>query len=143
MLFSIGVESPKNENEAFGLIVPALCNDEYGCFSAADSEQEIAAMVTEAIGLIVEDMIEAGASALEIVDKGVMSYRKVEDYAHCDLWLLLEVDLSAYEGKPKRINISLPDVLIQRIDNQVKSSAGLYRDRSHFLAVAAKNEMRL
>jgi hypothetical protein len=48
-------------------------------------------------------------------------YRQVEDYNHCDGWLPLDMDLTASMGKPKRINVGLPDGLIQRIDTRVKS----------------------
>lgn len=142
MLFSIGVETPKQDDEAFGLIVPALCNDDYACHSAADNEEAIVEMATEAIVMVIEEMMSQGMSILDIKDTGVMGYRQLADYDYCEAWLMLDVDLSNFEGKPKRINISLPDVLIQRIDNRVKASSGHYRDRSHFLAVAAKHEMQ-
>ncbi|QMR42946.1 type II toxin-antitoxin system HicB family antitoxin (plasmid) [Klebsiella aerogenes] len=54
---------------------------------------------------------------------------------------MVEVDLSEFEGKPQRINISLPDTLIKRIDNAVKGNTS-YRDRSHFLAEAARHELK-
>jgi metal-responsive CopG/Arc/MetJ family transcriptional regulator len=43
------------------------------------------------------------------------------------------------ESKPQCINISLPDIFIERIDNHVKQPASGYRDRSHFHAVAARH----
>lgn len=141
MLFSIGVEFPKTEDQAFGLVVPALCDGDYACYSAADSEADIPAMAKEAILLMIETMVDDNQLVSGISDRGVMHYRASEDYAYCDAWLLLELDLSDYEGKPKRINISLPDTLIARIDAYVKSSPE-YSDRSHFLAMAARHEMR-
>ncbi|KER02484.1 hypothetical protein MEG1DRAFT_02939 [Photorhabdus temperata subsp. temperata Meg1] len=33
MFFSVGVELPKDENTAYGLVIPALCTEDYGCFS--------------------------------------------------------------------------------------------------------------
>lgn len=53
---------------------------------------------------------------------------------------VIDVDLSGFEGKPQRINISLPDTLIKRIDNVVVSNP-IYRDRSHFLAEDARHEL--
>ncbi|EOR1523346.1 type II toxin-antitoxin system HicB family antitoxin, partial [Escherichia coli] len=53
----------------------------------------------------------------------------------------IDVDLSEIEGKQQRINISLPDVLIRRIDGYVRESGGVYKDRSHFLAQAARHEL--
>lgn len=104
MLFSIGVELPKDDDQAFGLVVPALCEADYGCFSAADEESEIPTTAKEAIILMVESMIEDGYPLLNVQDKGVMYYRTQEGYAFCDAWLLLDIDLSNVEGKPKRIN---------------------------------------
>lgn len=94
MLFTIGVECPKSENEAFGLVVPALCDGGYACFSAANTEQEIAVMANEAITMMLEVMLDDGASVLDIEDKGMMYYREQEDYSHCDAWLKLDIDLS-------------------------------------------------
>lgn len=141
MLFSIGVELPKDKDQAFGLVVPALCDANYACFSAADLESEIPSMAKEAIIDMVEVMIDDGYPLLNVQDKGVVYYRAQDDYAHCDAWLLLDIDLSDFSGKPKRINISMPDTLIAKIDEYVKSS-NEYKDRSHFLAMAARHEMR-
>lgn len=141
MLFSVGVELPANDNEAFGMVVPALCAIELGCFSAADSEEEIIPMVTEAITMMLEELRDQGRTLDTVKDLGVMRYRTDPEYAYCQAWLMLEVDTSAFEGKPKRINVSLPDTLIQHIDNRVKASHGQYRDRSHFLAVSARHEL--
>jgi metal-responsive CopG/Arc/MetJ family transcriptional regulator len=35
----------------------------------------------------------------------------------------------------------MPDTLINRIDQKVKTSPERYRDRSHFLATAARHEL--
>lgn len=142
MLFSIGVELPTHDDEAFGLVVPALCAVGLGCFSAADSEDEIIPMVTEAITMMLEELRDQGRTLDTIKDLGVMHYRTDPEYAYCGAWLMLDIDTSAFEGKPKRINVSLPDNLIQHIDNRVKASHGQYRDRSHFLAVSARHELQ-
>ena len=141
MFFSVGVEMPANENEAFGLVVPALCNDDFGCVSAADYQDEIAEMVREAILLIVDLMVERGMDITQLKDAGPFVYAVNPEFAYCSQWLLVDVDLSALEGKQQRINISLPDALLERIDNRVKQPASGYRDRSHFLAVAARHEL--
>ncbi|MCX2960317.1 type II toxin-antitoxin system HicB family antitoxin [Rodentibacter caecimuris] len=141
MLFTVGVETPKAENEAFGLVVPALFNEEYSCFSAADTTEEIVPMVTEAIHLMLEGMAEDGFDISQIKDQGFTYYKQQEDFAHCDSWLLIDVDITAYFGKRQRVNVVLPQYLIDRIDNRVAHSH-FYRDRSHFLAVASQNELQ-
>lgn len=140
MLFSVGVETPKNDNEAYGLIVPALCNDKYGCISAADTTDDIAPMVKDVISLVLEDMSENDEDTSAIVDEGFDVYRQQADYQHCDTWLLIEVDISDYLGKHQRVNITVPDYLLKRIDKRVNDSSD-YKNRSHFLSVAAQHEL--
>jgi Arc/MetJ-type ribon-helix-helix transcriptional regulator len=141
MFFSVGVEMPANDNEAYGLIVPSLCNDDFCCVSAADSQDQIAEMVREAILLIADEMVKRGVDITQMKDAGPFVYAANPEYTYCKQWLLVDVDLSALEGKPQRINISLPDALLERIDNRVKQPSSGYRDRSHFLAVAARHEL--
>ena len=140
MFFTLGIETPTNDNEAYGVVVPALCNDKYGCFSGADNEEDIPAMATEAILLTIQDMIESGEYDISDIKNNHLSYQKNSDYAYCDTWVIIYVDVSKFSGKQKRINITLPDVLIDRIDNTVKNNS-IYKDRSHFLAEAAINEL--
>ena len=141
MLFTIGIETPANENEAYGIAVPALSTEKYDCFSAADTLEEIPAQATDAIHSILEMMFEDGLDINELQDKGYRHYQTLEDFNYCDTWLLLDVDISAYQGKRYRINISLPEYLIKRIDSRVASNP-IYKDRSHFLAIASQKELR-
>ncbi|RKQ41437.1 type II toxin-antitoxin system HicB family antitoxin [Enterobacter sp. R1(2018)] len=142
MFFSVGVEMPTNENEAYGLIAPALCNDEFGCVSAADKQEDIAENMREAILLTADMMMRRGADITRLNDAGPFAYAGEPDYAWCNQWLMVDVDLSALEGKQQRINITLPGTLLQRIDNHVKRADSAYRDRSHFLAAAARHELQ-
>ncbi|AFU18696.1 MULTISPECIES: type II toxin-antitoxin system HicB family antitoxin [Actinobacillus] len=140
MLFTIGVESPNNENEAFGLCVPALFTKTYSCFSAADKVDEIIPMVTDAIHTMLEMMVEDEFDITSIQDKGFIYYKQQEDFSFCDSWLLVDIDISAFLGKKQRVNIVLPQYLLDRIDNRV-SHSNLYRDRSHFLSIASQREL--
>ncbi len=141
MLFTIGIETPDNENEAYGIAVPVLFTDKYACISTADTLEEIPVQATDAIHSILEMMFEDGTNISELQDKGYKYYKTLEDFNYCDTWLLLDVDISAYQGKRHRINISLPEYLIKRIDSRVASNP-IYKDRSHFLAIASQKELR-
>lgn len=141
MFFTLGIETPNDSNTAYGIVVPALCNEKYGCYSAADKESDIPAMATEAILLTVQDMIEAGDYDINDIHNDHIAYPNSTEYGYCDTWVIIDVDLSSFVGKQKRINITLPDILIDRIDNAVKSPNSFYRDRSNFLAEAAINEL--
>ncbi|PJG85686.1 type II toxin-antitoxin system HicB family antitoxin [Conservatibacter flavescens] len=140
MLFTIGVETPKNENEAFGLCVPALFNENYSCYSGADKVEDIVPMVTDAIHSMLETMVEDGFDITTIKDLGFMRYKNQDDFEFCDSWLLVDVDITAYFGKRQRVNIVLPQYLLDRIDQRVANNP-IYKDRSHFLALASQREL--
>ena len=106
MLFTIGVESPKNDNEAYGLIVPALNDDHYACISAADHANDILRAATDAIATVLQDRAENGLENDNIKDLGYRAYQQHPDYTHCDTWLLADIDISEYTGKRQRININ-------------------------------------
>ncbi|CDH20464.1 type II toxin-antitoxin system HicB family antitoxin [Xenorhabdus bovienii] len=57
-------------------------------------------------------------------------------------WALVEIDVEPYLGKSTKFNVTLPDLLSKKIDDQVKASPGLYKNRSHFLQVAALHELQ-
>ncbi len=85
-------------------------------------------MAREAILAIVEEMVISGAHSVDdIHDEGCLTYSANPNYNHCDSWFVIDVDLSEIEGKQQRINISLPDVLIRRIDGYVRESGGVYK----------------
>lgn len=140
MLFTIGVETPKNENEAFGLCVPALFTHNHSCFSAADSIDDIIPMVSDAIHLTLESMLEENIDITNLKDLGFMHYKQQEDFEYCDSWLLVDIDITAYFGKRQRVNIVLPQHLLNRIDQRVANDPK-YKDRSHFLAIASQHEL--
>ncbi len=140
MWFTLGVETPKNKDSSYGIVVPALCNEHYSCYSASDSSKDIAAHSAEAIESILEEMLADGFDVLGLEDQGALIYKEDQSYSFCDVWLQIEIDVSRYSGKSQRVNISLPESLLAVIDRKVENS-DLYRDRSHFLAIAARNEL--
>ncbi|HDZ6747542.1 TPA: type II toxin-antitoxin system HicB family antitoxin [Mannheimia haemolytica] len=141
MIFTVGVETPDNENQAYGMIVPALCQLDYGCFSGADEVEDLLPMATEAITMMIESMVENGFDLTTLKDKGVTHYRNDPEYAAFDTWLLVDIDLSEYLGQKQRINITMPQFLLNRIDRRVAAMGNFYKDRSHFLATAAHREL--
>lgn len=140
MLFTVGVETPKKETEAFGMVVPALFIKSYCCFSATDSIKDIVPMVTDAIHSMLEVMLDDGFDISTIKDKSFTHYKTDPEFEFCDTWLLVDIDITAYFGKRQRINITLPQHLLDRIDQRVSTNPN-YKDRSHFLAVASQKEL--
>jgi hypothetical protein len=55
-------------------------------------------------------------------------------------WMLVEVDLSKVNTRAVRLNISLPEYLIGKID---KAASARRMSRSAFLAMAAEHELEL
>ncbi|PHM60476.1 DNA-binding protein, CopG family [Xenorhabdus stockiae] len=143
MFFSVGVETPKDENTAYGMVVPAFFAHDCACFSAADTQSDIPAMVREAILLTIEEMIYSSDFTVDqLHDAGHLVYAANPEYADFDSWFVIDIDLSEFEGKQQRINVALPDTLIKRIDTRVKQEPMRYRDRSHFIAEAARHELQ-
>jgi len=142
MNLSIGLELADSD-EAIGITVPALNIENYSCYSSADEEEEIIPMVKEAISLVLDDMsLNAPELISKISDLGIRKYKEDKEYSDFNNWMVLEFDLSPYLGKQKRVNISLSEGVLHTIDRVVESRAE-YRDRSHFLEVAARHEFNL
>lgn len=142
MFFSVGVESPKDADTAFGISVPVFYQFDYGCVSAADEQSDIPVRAPEAILSIVEEILLSGAHSVEdIKDASFMVYAENVEYAPCDSWFIIDVDLSEFEGKQQRVNITLPDVLIKRIDGFILGNRSAYKERSHFWAQAERHEL--
>ncbi|MDA5483368.1 type II toxin-antitoxin system HicB family antitoxin, partial [Yersinia intermedia] len=97
------------------------------------SQDEIAIVIRDVILLTLEKrLINPVFSVEDIKDAGFIVYSNNVEYSYCDAWLVIDVDLSAFEGKQHRISIALPDCLLTRIDYVVQNNNVVYRDRSHF-----------
>lgn len=120
--YPILIEQPSKKNEAWGIIVP----DMPGCFSAADKEDDILKNAREAVALYLENVTELPkASSLEQAFKKAGKKYQVA---------FIDVDISAFEGPKKRINITLPESLLEQIDRTNSN-------RSAFLAEAAREKL--
>ena len=116
----------------FGVTVPDLP----GCFSAGDDFDKALDSVKEAIELHLEGLVEAG---LEIpVPLAITAHRENPNYAD-GIWATVDVDVSRFDGRAEKINITLPRRLLFRIDEHVRSHGAT---RSGFLADAARAAMK-
>lgn len=118
-----------DENHAHGVTIP----DFPGCFSAADAWESLPGAIQEAIEVYCEgeDMAVPAPTPLE----KLIANSAYEGGA----WMLVDVDISRLSTKPIRINISLPENLVQSIDRYAKSH---HLTRSGFLAKAALAEIQ-
>ena len=112
-----------------GVTVPDLP----GCFSTGDTFDEALASVVEAIDLHLEGITEDGGD--------VPLVRTIDEHrANADgVWASVEVDVSRFDGRAEKINITVPRNLLAKIDTYAKSHGAT---RSGFLADAARRAMR-
>ncbi len=118
----------KDENSCYGVTVP----DIPGCYSAGET-------IDEAI----ENAIEAISGHLELLaDDGIIAPEasKIEDHQgdpelEGATWAFADLDVSAFLGKTEKATVTLPKLLIKKIDAAVQSGAA--KSRSSFLANSA------
>ena len=128
MLYPVYVHVGDAEH-AHGVTIP----DFPGCFSAADSWNNLAAKVQEAVEVYCEseDMEIPAPSSLDDLVRSA-------DYTG-GIWMVVDIDTSRLDTKAERINITLPARLLRIIDQYVESTHG---NRSAFLAEAAMLQVR-
>ncbi|WP_258239884.1 type II toxin-antitoxin system HicB family antitoxin [Pseudidiomarina homiensis] len=137
MLFLVGIEPPKKESEAWGIVVPAFEKIGLLCVSAADRRTEILPRAKQAILTMVEEALNDG-HLLSQLEPDLRDYRL--NNPECDEWLALEVSVEHLRQRQKRINITMSEALLARVDSFVQVHPE-YKDRSDFLAKAADELM--
>lgn len=118
-----------DEQHAYGVTFP----DFPGCFSAADSWEELPAKIQEAAELHFE------GEDLDIPTPTPLNELARQPEHQGGVWMMVEIDLTRIHPKAVRLNISLPDSLVRRIDEYTKAH---HLSRSGFLAKAAEEAMR-
>ena len=131
MKFIIAIE-PATEGTCFGVVVPDLP----GCFSAGDTLDEAISMAQEAIDLHCGTMIEDGQDIPP--GKTIAEHQADPEFAGW-VWAVVDVPVEKYLGPAEKINITLPRLLLSRIDDYARSHGAT---RSGFLAQAARQAMR-
>ena len=131
MRFIIAIE-PGTETTAFGVVVPDLP----GCFSAGDTLDKAVDNVREAIDLWCETIIEDGGDVP--VAKTLAEHQRDPDFTGW-IWAVVEVPVERYFGPAEKLNITLPRLLLAKIDEYARSHG---ETRSGFLAEAARMAMR-
>jgi predicted RNase H-like HicB family nuclease len=119
---------PGDAKHAFAVIFP----DFPGCNAAADDEQQLPAAMNEAVRAHFgadDDPIPEPSSLAEIQKK-----LNEDDLFSGGYWIMAEIDIDAVRSKPVRVNISVPETLLARIDHAAERR---HMTRSGFLASAA------
>lgn len=126
MRFLIAIERG-DADHAWGVIVPDLP----GCFSAGDTLAEAMANVAEAIDLHVETVLEDGGQIP--APKSVDDHHATGEYEGL-MWAFVDVPVEKYFGPAEKINITVPKVMLAKIDSYAKSHG---QSRSAFLVESA------
>ncbi|MEQ1556246.1 MAG: type II toxin-antitoxin system HicB family antitoxin [Gallionella sp.] len=116
---------------AFGVVVPDLP----GCFSAGDTLEEAYTNAKQAIEAHLDLCLEYQQAIP--ARKSLDEHRTHPEYAGW-IWALIEVDDILSNKTPVRLNVSLPEYLVQRIDQHIQAH---HLTRSGFLAHAALKEL--
>lgn len=119
---------PGDGTHAYG----AQVHDFPGCFSGADTVEELPAMVQEAVEAWCagEDFVLPPATAL----KELLQSKDYQD----GFWMLFDIDVARLDTKPVWLNISLPAGLVKQIDSYTEHH---HITRSGFIAKAARKAM--
>lgn len=124
------------ENEsAFGVTVP----DIPGCFSAGDTLDEALENAAEAIDSHLSILFDGGEA---IPQARPVSNYGTEAREEGAILAVVEVDMSKFLGQSQKINITLPQYLINRIDEAVARNQD-YKSRSGFFQRTALKELGL
>ncbi|PCH95355.1 MAG: hypothetical protein COB83_08935 [Gammaproteobacteria bacterium] len=137
MLFMIGIETPANDQQAYGIVAPVFDKIGYGCFAAADEETEVLTQAKLAILDMAEEAFNDG-HILSALDVGYKDYTKA--YKDFDKWIAIDVPVETIRAKQKRINITMSEFQLSRVDAFVSSHPN-FSDRSDFLAQASEKMM--
>lgn len=128
MLYPVYIH-PGDDKRAHGVTFP----DFPGCFSAADSWEELPARIQEAVELYFE------GETMEVPPPTPLEELVQRPEFEGGVWMMVNIDLSRVRPKAVPINISLPETLVRRIDEYAKAH---HMSRSRFLAKVAEEAMR-
>jgi predicted RNase H-like HicB family nuclease len=117
----------KDANSDYGVTVPDLS----GCFSAGETLDEALQEVTEAIECHLEGLLMDGESIP--VPHSIEHYQSDSNYAG-GIWAVVTIDLAKLSGKSTRVNITLPERVLNLMD---KFAAENGETRSGLIAQAA------
>ena len=102
-----------DDGQRYGVTVPDLP----GCFSGGEDLDAALTSAEAAIDLHVEGMIEDG---MPLPERSPIAQHKANpDYAN-GLWAVVDVPVEKYLGPAEKINITVPRMVLNRIDDYAK-----------------------
>ncbi len=125
MNYAIAIEH--EPGSAYGVRFPDLP----GCFSAGDTLEEAITHANEALAFHIEGLLDAGE---KIPNPAALERHTANPEYAGVIWALIPIDFSSLSGKSKRLNISLPERVLRRIDAAASKNG---ESRSGYLARVA------
>jgi predicted RNase H-like HicB family nuclease len=123
----------KDADSDYSVTIP----DVPGCFSAGTTFSEALDNVREALALHLEGLVADEERLPQAREVDV--HLENPDFAG-GVWAVIDFDLTPYLCKSVRFNASLPEQLLNRIDERMQKDHR-YTSRSGFLATAALREL--
>jgi len=123
----------KTDSESYSGFAP----DIEGCFFAGETVDDTLQDAAEALHIHFEAMADSDMPVPET--KGIEFYLQ-DDACQGGIWAFVDIDVSKYDGKAVKLNITLPQHLLTRIDRFVESHKE-FGSRSGFLAELARREL--
>ncbi len=121
----------KEENSDYGVSFP----DFPGCITAGSTLEEVKNMASEALEFHIEGMTEDG----ELIPEPSVLDDIVNDPMYSDALTFIVVPVRIPESKAVRINITIQENILKKIDVFAKSCG---MSRSAFLSFAAQKELK-
>ena len=118
----------KDPDGDYGVTVPDLP----GCFTAGDTVDDAIVQAAEAIECHIEGLVLDGEDSSN-TPYSIEFHQKNPDYAD-GVWALVSVTLDKLPGESRRVNITMPELLLALIDQHAKQHG---ETRSRFIAQAA------
>lgn len=109
-----------------------------GCIFAGDSFEAALFDAHTALNAHFEFSADEGC---EIPESVPMENYLNDDACQGGIWAGVSIDMTNFDSKARRVQITLSGGLLARIDTIVEQSGGIYRSRSGFLADAARHEL--
>jgi predicted RNase H-like HicB family nuclease len=104
----------KDKNSDYGVTIP----DIPGCFSVGTSIEEAIAMSQEAAECHIEGMLLDSEPIP--VPTSIENHKDNPNYKD-GLWALVDIDISKLSLKAKRVNITIPERLLNTVDNYARN----------------------
>lgn len=122
------------DDRTFSGFVP----DVEGCYFAGDTIDDAIADAQNALNAYFEFTTEKGNTPQQA--KTVADHADNEDCTG-GIWAYVDIDLNKFDGRAIKINITLPQLLLSRVDEYVSTHRAEYDSRSGFLAELARREL--